>query len=459
MLRNRIQRIGLLVAGGLVLALAAPSGWAVEMRTTSGKKTIIRRASLQAGDEKENAGKEETLPPPAPDAAAPVTPTPRQPAFTEPAFVQPGVEFEVGDGGCYDACVPTCCLPCLSGRLWTEVDFLLWWRKGRFFPPLVTTQPNDAILPTATILFGGQRVDESPRPGGRVELGVWLGPCARFGLGGSFLALADAPVNFSITDADFSLFGRPFTNAATGTQTAQLIASDVANPQTTGQLDLRSTSEVLVSDAFARWAIWRGCGHRLDFLAGYQFARIDEDLRIDTFTQTTGTIFPTLAVTDVFSMRNEFHGGHFGLLGQYQFGRVGLELRAKFAFGNMRETATISGHRISQTAAAARFEANRGLLAMDVTNGGVHVQDDFSYMQDVGVKLSYCPVERLRVSLGYSLLYWSSVLRPGNQIDLLVDPNLLTNNPPVGNEVHPAFQFNPKGMYVHGLNVGIEYNF
>jgi len=49
-------------------------------------------------------------------------------------------------------------------------------------------------------------------------------------------------------------------------------------------------------------------------------------------------------------------------------------------------------------------------------------------MEDVGIKLAYFPSERLKLSIGYSLMYWSSVVRPGNQIDLSVDSRLFTNS-------------------------------
>ena len=160
-------------------------------------------------------------------------------------------------------------------------------------------------------------------------------------------------------------------------------------------------------------------------------------------------------------MENEYHAGHVGLLGQINRGRWGVEMLAKFAFGNMHETALVQGSRVSASAAppAAPFTAARGVLAQDVTNGGIHVQDEFSFMQDVGFKLYYCPAPQLKLSFGYSLLYWSRLLRPGDQIDLRVDQNLLTNNAPTGNEIFPAFQFNSKDFYVHGLNVGLEYQF
>ena len=123
--------------------LAVRAAGAIELRTTSGRKTIVRTAVAESEAE-----------PPAAEEQLPV-----------PRVVEPSVEF-VDDGFYGDACYPGACLPgCLTDRVWTDVEFLLWWRKGRYFPPLVTTGAA-GILPQATTLFGGQRVDESPRPAG-----------------------------------------------------------------------------------------------------------------------------------------------------------------------------------------------------------------------------------------------------------------------------------------------------
>ena len=42
-------------------------------------------------------------------------------------------------------------------------------------------------------------------------------------------------------------------------------------------------------------------------------------------------------------------------------------------------------------------------------------------MEDVGLKINYYPLERLKLSIGYSLIYWSSVVRPADHIDLTIE--------------------------------------
>ena len=350
-----------------------------------------------------------------------------------------------------------------SDGLWVDAEFLLWRRKGRRFPPLVTTQPNAGVLPGARILFGNEQLDEHARPGGRLEFGLWVDPSQNLGMGGHFVALGDAPVRYSIDSSALGFIARPFRDASVFPpfEASFPIANDTAIPATRGQLDLRTGSEVLAGDAFFRWLLARDGGTRVDLLAGYQFGRINEDLIIDSFTQTVPVPpgLPSIAVTDFFRTTNEYHGGHFGLLGEYRFGRWSLELLAKFAFGTMRETVFIRGSTVVVDAAGG-VDARAGGLLAHPTNGGQHVQDEFAFMEDIGIKLAYYPVERLKLSLGYSLMYWSSVVRPGEHIDLDVDGRLLDGNP--ANDAaatSPVFSFDATGFYVHGVNLGAEYRF
>jgi hypothetical protein len=83
-------------------------------------------------------------------------------------------------------------------------------------------------------------------------------------------------------------------------------------------------------------------------------------------------------------------------------------------------------------------------------------------VQDAGFKLVYYPVERMKLSLGYTVMYWSSVARPGSHIDTTVDNRLLTAPPPPtppSGVARPAFAFRPTDFYLHGLNVGLEVSF
>jgi hypothetical protein len=347
---------------------------------------------------------------------------------------------------------------------WAEVDYLLWWRSGRYMPPLVTTQPNSGVLPSATILFGNGEIDEQVRPGGRLNIGVWLDPCEVLGLGVRYLGVGESPVEYSLDSDELGFFARPFNDASVdpAVATAFPIANNLAAVPTTGNLLIRSDSEVHAGDVYLRRAVRRVCGVRLDLLAGYQAARIDEDLSIDslTVTQRLDTI-ESLAVSDIFDTKNEYNAGYFGLQADYRHCNWSLDVMAKFAFGNMHQTVSIDGQTVATDANGGVSVRNSGLLAQAATNVGVHVQDEFAFMNDTSVKLSYHATQRLKLSVGYSLMYWSNVVRPGDQINLNVDSRLLGDppdnpDPPI---TQPAFVFKTTDFLLQGINLGMQYDF
>jgi hypothetical protein len=422
-----------LLTTGLIWVVLSPTAAAIELRTSYGQRNVVRNVSTtrflnQPVQESESF---------------------EMPAVPEPAIEQwPGEEMLVYDTDCGKgavACAPACCK-----SLWVELEFLLWWREGRCFPPLVTTD-NPGILPAATVLFGGDQLAEQARPGGRLEAGWWMDNCQCLGVGGHYVAIGESSNRYAISSDQLSFIARPFFDAdpAVNAPDAQVIAN---LPDQTGALRLVTDSEFIAADAFVRCLIARRGFSRVDFLFGYQFGRINEGLVIET--TSTNPAIGTLDVRDTILTRNEFHGGHFGLQGEFRRGCWGLEMLAKFAFGNVRQEALLSG-------ATSNSTQNSGLLVQEETNAGLHRRDDFSYMHDTGAKVFYYPTESVKVSLGYSLMFFSDVLRPGNQIDTAVDSRLFPTPPPPApaGAVRPAFEFDPTHFYLHGLNLGLECRF
>jgi hypothetical protein len=432
---------------GWLVCLNDASG--IEMRSSREGRTVVRAASDQES---------------APDANASRV---QQSAAEEVVLEEDPMLFE-GDGACEPACGRASCCPnpcgppcnLFGGGFWVDLDFLLWWRDRRQFPALVTTQPNAGVVPGATVLFGGP-VDEQARPGGRLEVGVWLDPCQRTAIGGRYLAVADATISPVWTSSDLAFIARPFSDVSTtpATPDAFPVVNASATPPTTGRIGVATGSEMQAADFFFNWVLRRSPCASFGFLAGYQYAHIDEDLLIDSFTQSSvGTAVQSIAVTDLFDANNEFHGGLFGFRGDYRYGRFGVELLARIAFGNMRQTINIAGSTTATDVNGGTSVRNSGLLAQASTNGGLHAQDEFSFMDEAGIRLAFYPVERLKLSVGYSLMHWSSVVRPGGEIDTLVDGRLLTASPPA-DATHPALVFDPTDYIVQGLNFGAEFRF
>ena len=66
--------------------------------------------------------------------------------------------------------------------------------------------------------------------------------------------------------------------------------------------------------------------------------------------------------------------------------------------------------------------------------------------------------ENVSLTFGYNFLWWSDVLRPGDQIDRVV------NIQPVGDltpilPLQPKFLAHARGMWVQGVQVGLMFSF
>jgi hypothetical protein len=76
---------------------------------------------------------------------------------------------------------------------------------------------------------------------------------------------------------------------------------------------------------------------------------------------------------------------------------------------------------------------------------------------EAGLDLGYQLTPNLRVQVGYTFLYLSSVARAGDQIDRGIDSVQLTGVPsPFG---RPAFRPNRTDFWAQGINVGASFRF
>ena len=452
---------GLLVA----LAIDGPSVRAAEPRTGSVLQRETRRSSAP-----------ETLPKPTakPTAKSSANTTSKSiapttiekspvktaaPARQMRSVPQPQLVYEEAtdaylmDDGCdTDCCRPSC--------FWGDVEYLMWWRRGQSLPPLVTTStPNTAQtaagilgLNSTSVLYGNDDVGNGARPGGRFSLGVWCDDSQCWGMGGRAFFLGQSNTRFDFSDSDNTIIARPFFNVSDN-QTAAQDALLVAYPGVrTGSISVLTSSQVLGGDAFLRRQIYRDCGARVDLVFGYQFARIAEDLSIQSSTNAQD-LGAQLDVRDVFRTRNEFHGGTVGLMYQVDQGCWQWNGLAKIGFGNMHETATLQG---SQTITAGQTVTDDVGLLVQSTNRGFRTRDQFVVSPELNLSLTYKLNDCWDLSGGYSFLLYSHVLQPGGTIDRDLAVNLA--DPPTGTQ-RPTNSLNDNAYWLHGVNIGVVRRF
>jgi hypothetical protein len=79
---------------------------------------------------------------------------------------------------------------------------------------------------------------------------------------------------------------------------------------------------------------------------------------------------------------------------------------------------------------------------------------------ELNLNVQYQLLERLDLSLGYSMVWITSAVRSGDQIDFAVNPSQLPGNGGVlSGAARPARRFETTSMWVQGINFGLVYQF
>jgi hypothetical protein len=84
-------------------------------------------------------------------------------------------------------------------------------------------------------------------------------------------------------------------------------------------------------------------------------------------------------------------------------------------------------------------------------------QHDFCFSPEASLKLGYHVSQNLTVTVGYSVVYWSTVVRPGDQIDRTINPSQIDGA--LAGEARPIFRFNHDDFWAQGLNLGLRWDY
>jgi hypothetical protein len=250
--------------------------------------------------------------------------------------------------------------------------------------------------------------------------------------------------------------GRPFIFGDTGTLVVSPVGS--LDQGVAGSVDAQATNYFQSAGLRLRRNIYDGCSLRLDLLGGYRFYRMVDKVSVherEVFLFDVGEFLQgdIRDVTDSFRAENQFHGGEIGLAANLRRGRWTLDLVSKAALGNSHEVVKIAGSTTITSPTGGSSTAETGLLVQD-TNVGTHTRNEFAVIPQFSAELGYQVTCHFRAYVGYDFVYWTNVLRAGDQIDLRVDL-------PGTTEVSrfPEFAFHGSDFWAHGLRIGGEFRY
>lgn len=360
------------------------------------------------------------------------------------------------------------------GRMFLRGEYLGWWTSPLETPALVTTNPSGTPRNQAgflggndtSVLFGGD-LNDAFRSGVRIRGGWYVDPSRYWGIGGDYYQLFGSGDDFSASSDGSRILARPFYDIVAGRETAELIGFPglvAGNTQIESDTRLRSFGIHVQADALnppnSVTQVASDCGRypRLDWTVGYRNMMLDDELVFtDNLTSLT-TPAGTLNLRESFETENRFQGLEFGIVREIPFGRWWFESVSKIAVGNNAQRVRIAGTtRLVEAGVADTFEG--GLLAQR-SNIGMYERDRLSVVPELGATLGFHVTPRFSLTAGYTFVYFSNVVRAGDQIDTDINPGLIpVEVNPLTGPLRPRFEFRQSDFYAHGVTVGGDFRF
>ncbi len=375
-------------------------------------------------------------------------------------YVDGQANYHVAHHSGYSPYSPRFCRPTrvyrsfFLGRLWYNAELLGWATKGQDLPALVTNSPAAG----ATTLFGDERVHDEMRLGGRITGGWWWTPEQRSGLELQYFGVDGEDVDFRAGNGTDPVVARPFIDAATGLPVAAAVNSPGV---AVGGIRVRADMEFTGAGAHLRHRLAVGHSYRIDWLFGYRYLRLYDQLRtLENFTSLSPASGFAAGLDverfDRFRTENEFHGGELGLIAQWRRRCWSVDILGKAAYGSTHEGIFIEGQTTTTDAVGNSTIYSGGLLAQDSNSGSVTNSRD-SFVGELGISLKYHLSCQTRLAIGYTAIYWADVARSADQIDLTVAPAQI---PPAGGVGgRPLLPLAETEFWAHGLNASFEYQF
>jgi hypothetical protein len=419
-----------------------------------------------------------TLTSSAPSATA-AAPAPATSDLTLP-MVPLGPEGPTSDG----AEVKAATEPVHRDCFWFSADYQASWiQPWRITTPLVTTGPQpSATSPPGfhtaglgqegTVILLGNSADFGMFNGIRLGAGVWLDEadhCSLEWLG--FYNIANNVRFDAASDATGSpIIARPIFDTNLMANRAYL---DSTPGFFAGGTSVDMHSQFLGTELNGRIECCLCDRVRIDGLLGFRFLRLTESLtvrdRVTALVDGSGLTFEavplpagdTLTDVDSFRTSNHFYGAQLGTGIHYEGKWFYAGVWGKVALGVTDEEVDINGSTTLFDPVAGVQSAGGGILAQ-ASNIGQHSRTVLAFVPEGGINVGVNVLPCLRLTAGYSFLFWTNVVRPGAQIDRSVNPTMVPSDNTFGTLTgppRPAFHFSEESFWMHTLNVGLAFRY
>jgi hypothetical protein len=350
-----------------------------------------------------------------------------------------------------------------AGSVEVGVEAIAWWLRDMPAPvPLVTNLIVGA--PATQTYLGGQDLSVGVTGGMRITASYGLSERSK--LEGNFFF-----VPYRSTTSSVSSSGQngsvnlivPYLDVNTGRENGTEISFA---PLYSGSAQEEYRVGMLGAEFNGAWALSSPASWTVDALGGFRYLRLRETY---TFTTSSPFIAPfppgVWNTTDKFETTNNFYGLQAGLRARYDQGSFFGTAIAKVALGAMAQAVDISGSLVTDefTSSGATQTFAGGYFALP-SNIGNYSRSTFAVVPEIGLNLGYRLSPAASITFGYTFLYASNVVRPGNQIDRTINPTqstAYTENPKPNAQgpARPSFGFNDTNFWAQGVSLGLAYRF
>lgn len=375
--------------------------------------------------------------------------------------------------------------PPMRGHIpfYVGVEYLHWYVRRPSLPPLLTVGDiNDFTFnPPINIpaAIGSPRthtlLEQFPKAyahdGLRVNTGIWLDPGQVLGVQGSFIWLKSIDPKVSVSGDGSNptmVIGRPYVSVLNAAESADPVVSpgsiagqiSFSNPQRFYGADFNLVYNFLSSESE---------GVRMGLLLGGRFLAFDEQIKVeqiriqlpDPFLNLPG---PIEGIEENFTTHNRFYGGQIGGQTECSMGPLVFQILAKCAFGYNQEVVRIKGIDSVITPADPALGLPQTVFQSPYTllvgpgNVGNHTRSVFSIVPEGQVNVCWNCNDTVAITGGYTLIYWANMVRPGKEIDRVINVQNINDFAPTP-PIEPKFLFHNDNIWIQGFQAGIQLSF
>lgn len=312
-------------------------------------------------------------------------------------------------------------------HFWLSAGVFQGWSDAQTAPPLLTAP--SATGPVTVFSDGGLAVPY--RPGFQFDGGLWLNRDRTYAVDGGAIYLAPGVDRFEFASDGSPPLTRP-TRTPAGSGSAPL-----AGPGEPGWFAAEWATRFVSADVNVRRVFYRDAVFQVAGAAGYRFAYLAEDLRVEVSRATAAGVTQS---DDRAGVRNYFHGGQLSVAGGAWWRGWSVDATGKVGLGAVFATSTLTG---------TGDPAGGGFLVRPA-NAGDRSDLNLASLTAVSLTVGRQVLTFGKVFAGYTILHVSNVTRPGDLIDA---------GDPTGPGLALRRGSGTTDFWIQGLNVGMEWSY